>query len=129
KSRAEGDWFATVSALALKGMSLELARNCVMQGWEGDTLNLELDAAYKQLHTDQAAKRLTEALGKHFGKEVKPKITAGQPSAETPAQTRDRKSAERVAQARGSLADDPNLKSLTDTFGTSFDPEAVRPLD
>lgn len=123
------DWFSVVSALSLKGMALELARNCVLKGREGDTLALELDTAFQQLRTANAETRLRDALSKKEGRELKLKFSIGSPVAETPAQTLERKASERVQAARSSLTEDPNLKALTDAFGADFNPESVRPVD
>ncbi len=124
-----GDWFSMISSLSLKGMALELARNCVLKGREGDTLVLELDAGFQQLRTANAETRLREALSRKEGRELKLKFIIGNPAVETPAQTMERKASERVQAARSSLAEDPNLKALTDAFGADFNPESVRPVD
>ena len=126
---ADADWAAVVDALSVRGVGLELARNCVFKGWDGDALVLELDETFKQLRTSSAEQRLQQALSRHYGKDVRLRIDAGRPDAATPAQARGRKADERQAQARASLAEDPGLKALTDTFGAGFDPDAVKPLD
>ena len=126
---ADASWSAVVDALSVRGVGLELARNCVFKGWDGDALMLELDETFKQLRTSSAEQRLQQALSRHYGKEVRLRIDSGRSGAETPAQARDRKADERQAQARASLAEDPGLKALTDTFGAGFDPDAVKPLD
>ena len=126
---ADADWSAVVDALPVRGVGLELARNCVFMGWDGDTLMLELDETFKQLRTPSAEQRLQQALSRHYGKAVRMRIDAGRPEAETPAQANDRKLNERQVQARASLEDDPSLKALTDTFGAGYDPDAVKPLD
>ncbi|MEX0899118.1 MAG: DNA polymerase III subunit gamma/tau [Gammaproteobacteria bacterium] len=126
---ADSDWFAVVDALSVRGVGLELARNCIFKGWDGDTLRLELDESFKQLCSPSAEQRLTQALSRHYGKDVRLRIESGKPVAETPAQAIERKQGERDAQARDSLRDDPSLKALTDTFGAGFDPDAVKPLD
>ncbi len=126
---ADGDWFAVVDALSVRGVGLELARNCVFKGWDGDAVLLELEESFKQLCTPSAEQRLQQALSRHYGKEVRLRIDSGKPAAETPAQAIERKQGERQAQARDSLSEDPSLKALTDTFGTGFDPDAVKPLD
>jgi DNA polymerase III subunit gamma/tau len=129
-SAAGGDWHAIVESLPVKGVAMELARNCVPVGWDGDTYTLELDAAYERLRNEKAEARLRDALARHFGRdEMRLSIKAGKPTAETPGKARERKASERQEEAQASLAADPDLKRLTDTFDTGFDPDAVRPID
>ncbi|MCA1799148.1 MAG: DNA polymerase III subunit gamma/tau [Xanthomonadaceae bacterium] len=125
----DSDWFAVVSTLSVRGVALELARNCTFGGWDGDALLLELDAACGQMCTPNAEQRLRDALARHYGRELRLNITTGKPTVETPARALARHADERQAQARDSLADDPNLRALTDAFDAGFDPDAVRPID
>lgn len=130
-SAAVSDWTAVVESLGLKGVAMELARNCVLVGRDGAALTLQLDTGLENLRSPNTEDRLRDALARHYGRDdLKLVIVAeGKPVAETPAKAQVRKASERVAEARSSLDDDAKLRSLTEAFGVEIDPSAVRPVD
>ncbi len=122
-------WLDIVESLQVRGAALELAKHCVLSEATDGLVVLTLDSAAERLRTDAGEKRLREALARHYGHPVKLRIDVGTPKVETPARTHERNGVARVDDARERLAGDPKLRSLTETFGAEFDPEAVRPIE
>jgi DNA polymerase-3 subunit gamma/tau len=126
---ADTDWATLVEALPVRGVARELAANCVLDGRDGDTLRLTLDAAHQQLLTDQSRGRLEEALARHYGRPVTLRINAGAAADSTPARQRDRRDAEKLAAARTAIEEDPNVRALKDAFGAEVREASIKPLE
>ncbi|MGH8371314.1 MAG: DNA polymerase III subunit gamma/tau [Gammaproteobacteria bacterium] len=125
----EPDWFELVESLDLRGAAQQLALNCVYQRREGGVLFLALDATHQHMATEQLLKRLEEALTRHFGEPLKVRIQPVSGDLETPAKLDAQRQVERVKAAQETIASDPNVRALCDTFGTQINPDLVKPLD
>ena len=88
-----------------------------------------LDAGNAELFQPRHEEQLAQALAERLGRPVTVAITPGQPSAETPAQARQREMALRREEARRVLQDDPVVQALQQRFGATLDPTSVQALD
>lgn len=125
----EPDWFGLVESLDVRGATQQLALNCVYQRREGSVLYLALDATHEHMATEQLLKRLEEALTRYFGEPLKVRIQPVSGDLETPAKLDAQRQVERVKAAQQTIASDPNVRALCDTFGTQVNPDLVKPLD
>ena len=118
-----------MEVLGLRGATQQLALNCVYQRREGSVVFLALDAAHQHMATEQLLKRMEDALTGYFGEPLKVRIQPVTGELETPAKLDAQRHEERVKQAQQTIAEDPNVRALCDTFGTQVNPDLVKPLD
>lgn len=122
-------WDSFVAELKLGGIASQLARHCIFEGWDGETLSLLLDDAHRHLRVGQAEARLQEGIGKLLGRPVKLKITEAVPEGETPAMRQAREQRERQKEAEAAMASDPLVREMEEHFSARLVSESVRPVD
>lgn len=123
------NWHELYQRLNLKGMAAELAANCDLKSWEGDTLVLLLGEKHAQLYNPSFEKRLAEAASGILGKPINIKVEVGMLETETPADTAARHEAEKQASAVESIKQDQVVKALQDKFDAQIQVDSIRPLD
>jgi len=123
------NWSQLIDAMELKGVTRQLAANCIFLGREDEVVSLQLDPRSKHLLTDNVRRNLQKELSRHFATSVNLRILLNEPAQETPARRIARQESERLQQARDALEQDPNIQALKATFGASIQEESVRPLD
>lgn len=123
------DWNGLVEALALKGVTRQLALNCAYERREGDNLHVTLAPQHAQMLSDQLVERIETALGRFYREKLKLKVHVGELAAETPAQREAKRQSARQQAAEESMARDPNVKAMQEMFGASLDTDNVQPLD
>jgi DNA polymerase-3 subunit gamma/tau len=128
-SGATMSWAKLIDAMGLKGVTRQLAANCILLGREEDVVSLQLDPGSKHLLTDKVRQNLQKELSRHFSTSVSLRIALNEPAQETPARLIARQESERLQQAKDALEQDPNIQALKATFGASIQEESVRPLD
>ena len=115
--------------MALKGLVRELAVNCAIRSHDGARVELTLAPAHRELISDRSVERIQDALGRVLGAPVTLRIEIGTVGGETPAAAAARGVAERTAQARDDLNQDPVVRAMGDAFGAQLLPDSVRPND
>jgi len=127
----DGGWRELVERLALKGLTRELANNCVCVALTADRISLQLDVAHSQLRSQSVEARLRTALTQHFGNDMQLDVVVGDGAAanETPAVAAAREKAERHQSACEAITGDENVKALQDAFSARVVPDLVEPLD
>ena len=128
KLTAQG-WRDLVEGLGLSGLEGELALNSILVESDARRLTIELDPAHAALDTSGAREGLRRALAARFGESIELGVVLNRPSRETPAAGRARDEASRREEAIRSIEDDPRVRTLCETFGTSVDHELVEPID
>lgn len=123
------DWAGLVERMALKGLVRELAVNCALRARDGARFDLTLAPAHRQLLSDRSVERIQDALGRVLGAPATLRIELGTVGGETPAAATARGVAERTAQARDALDQDPVVRAMGDAFGAQLLPDSVRPND
>ena len=123
------EWRDLVEGLALSGLEGELALNSILVGSDARRLRIELDPAYAALDTSGARERLRRALAARLGDSIELDVVLNRPSRETPAAGRARDEASRREEAIRAIEDDPRVRTLCETFGTSVDRKLVEPID
>ncbi|MEZ5513933.1 MAG: DNA polymerase III subunit gamma/tau [Steroidobacteraceae bacterium] len=120
-------WPQILAALNLSGAARQLAANCALAGRSGAVVALSIDPRHAAMATPAQRERLSKALSDYYGSPVKIEWREGAAEVETPAQAREREEAERLAEARRSLQEDPTVKALQERFGATLHTDTVRP--
>ena len=123
-------WHAMIDNLNLGGLTLQLARQCIIKEQTDDHIHLQLDTSHKQLFSAKQQERLQNAVQSHLGPSVKLIIsTEGDFKDETPAQKHKRQQEERQRAAEVAIQKDVNVQSLVDTFDATIDTKSIKPAD
>ncbi len=121
------EWAALAADLGLVGVARELALNCSLRRWEGDSIDLVLHSGHAQLLSAERQNRIGEALTARLGRTLRVNIAVGTAHGETGAQRRSREQVERQRTAEQLIRDDAVVQSLERTFDASVVPDSVRP--
>jgi DNA polymerase III subunit gamma/tau len=120
-------WSRVIGDLDVTGAARQLATNCALIEHRGNTLRLAIDP--KVARTPPQVERLTQALAKYLGGQVKLEFVEGVATVETPSQHGERRSAEALEAARRVLEEDPTVREMKTRFGATLHPESVRPTE
>ena len=122
-------WSDLVERLNLSGLAGELALNSILVGSDGRRLTIELDPTHGALNTSGARAALRSALAARFGDPIELDIALSSPRHETPAVGRARDEVSRRQAAIRAIEDDPQVRTLCETFDTRVDHDLVQPID
>ena len=122
-------WRDLVEGLGLSGLAGELALNSILVRSDAYRLTIELDPTHTALNAPGAREGLRRALAARLGESIGLDVVLNRPSRETPAAGRARDEASRREEAIRAIEDDPRVRTLCDTFGTSVDHKLVEPID
>ena len=122
------DWHALLPRLGLTGMAVQLANHSVVEGWDGKTLTLAVDANCASMLGSLAEKRLQEALEQHAGGALRLEWNQGHAS-DTPAERQQAAREQRQQQAESDIASDPLVQAMQDSFDAELIEDSVRPTE
>ena len=122
------DWRGLLDRMGLQGAARQLAGHCSVKDLDGDLLRLRLDPRGAALRTRQLEQRLTQALSRAAGRELRLDFELGAEVVDTPARAEEQARQERLEQARNSLENDPTVQALKDRFGAVIQPDSVKPV-
>jgi len=122
------NWADIVVALNVKGMTRELANNCVLESMDDRSCCLLLNPGHTQLISPRAEANLQQALQEYVGKPIKLTIKTEQNSSVTPAQQITKKREDRQQAAVDSINADENVQSLKDQFDARVMPGSIEPI-
>jgi DNA polymerase-3 subunit gamma/tau len=122
-----GSWPETLAALELGGAARQLAAHCALIGREGGLVRLALDPAQSLLKTAALVDKLSQALAKHLGENVKVEIELAQSTVETPARAEQREVEATLSSARQSIDEDPTVRGFKERFGATIKTDSVKP--
>ncbi len=126
---AAGDWPAIIEAMNLRGMTKELANNCIFAGIDGSECRLHIDPAHKHLLGGKTEDKLQKALQAHFGIAVRLRISTEQSDNETPAVRLQREREERQQSAVEAINTDQTVLALKEQFGARVLSGTIEPID
>lgn len=121
-------WVLLVELIGLSGMTYSIASNTSLES-VGDCWRFHYTEEQKALLSDIHIDRIRESIGHYFNTPVEVEFTLGGYGRETPSQYRDRKRAERLAEAVSSIQNDPIVQSVIERFSASIDLQSVQPID
>ncbi|MCW4151017.1 DNA polymerase III subunit gamma/tau [Halomonas sp. 18H] len=124
------NWLAIFDSLSISGLTRNLAAHCMVEGDDGETLQLRLDPSQAAMQAEVHVERIREALAA-AGFERRLEIFDGELAAgiETPRQQANRLAAERHGEAVEALRADPHVKKLEQAFGAQLIEASVKPLE
>jgi DNA polymerase-3 subunit gamma/tau len=121
-------WEAIVAQLGLIAMTGQLARNCAMTKLASDEIELSLPKAQERLLEGAHQTKLKAALQARFGSAFRVTFRVASGEVHTPAVAARREQDERQAQAAASIANDPFVKELQESFGGNVKKDSIQPL-
>jgi DNA polymerase-3 subunit gamma/tau len=124
---SSNDWHTILPQLNLSGMALPLAQHCLLAMVTDGQITLLLDESGSTLQSPRAEAQLTEALARHYGRDLKLHFKLATLTEETPEKRSIREVAEKQAAAEAAIRNDPFVKQLQDTFGATIVPGSIRP--
>ncbi len=125
---SEPNWSELVPRLGLTGAVGLLAKNCAYLRREDNVVLLDLDARSESMLTRQRKDAIATALSQLFGESLTVEISIGSADKETPLQTESRLADEKLEEARQTLEDDPNVKTLKSMFGAELKTDTIEIL-
>lgn len=130
-SRKTGSsWSDMINAMNIRGLTRELANNCILDKIDETSCLLLLDAGHKQLNSAKTEQKLQQALQTYFGRPLKLKIqtAALAETAETPATLINQQRAEQQKAAEAAIDNDETIQALKDTFDARVIPGSIEPV-
>jgi DNA polymerase III subunit gamma/tau len=117
-------WDSMVKTLKASPMVKTLASHCEEVAIEHERIQLRLSSAHANLATDNARKKLTEALAVSLNHPVELIIDIAQTS-NTPAKRADAKKKAQYQRAKDAIQQDNHVQDLVETFGASIDEQTI----
>ncbi len=125
---SDDEWQNMIEELGLKGLTKELAGNCVIKSRTETKIELALTPTQEHLLNKSQKDRIEQAIKKTYSDNLSLEIVLEDSDNETPAEANARMQRERKKAAENSVKNDPNVQSLLDTFNGTVDPDSIRPL-
>ncbi len=123
------DWTTLLSQLNVQGLAGELAKNCVLDSFEGSVLTLCLSPEHKSLQSNKVAfDRLQTVLSDYFAKPIKLQVVIGKASVTTPAVVAQQVKQDRQQLANEAIAADNFVLAAQAEFEAKVIPESIRPI-
>ena len=121
------NWPALIEAMALQGLTRELARHCILKDCNGNQVSLSLQPGQRHLLSPVQQEQLQEALRRRFGEGLRLFFEEEEGNAaETPAQKQARAIQEEKQAAIDAIEQDPKVKMLQEAFGATIDAASAR---
>ena len=129
--RNNEDWHTLVEQLGLGGIAGQLASNCEFKSWDGHKLQLRLDGSGMSLRVPSTEERFIKALQGRLGAHIQVdlRVVRTGTGGETPAQRNTQRRTERQREAQHSMAEDPIVLALQETFDAQLLTESIQPTD
>ena len=121
---ASGD--KMISEMKLVGLVNELARNCVLKFQDKDNIELSLMPSSKFLLNKNLEERLKDAVKKKLGSDIELIIKIEDSDVESPSEADARIKKESKNIAKEVVKNDPDVKSLVDTFNATIDQDSIQ---
>ena len=122
------DWAEIIIAMNIRGMTRELANNCVLDKIDDKVCSLILDPGHGQLISSRAEEKLRHALQEYSGNPLKLTIKTDKATDDTPAQQILQKNEDRQKVAVESIHADENIQALKEHFDARVMPGTIEPI-
>ncbi len=126
---SENDWGEMIRAMKLRGMTRELANNCVLEAIDEKICQLALDPGHKQLKSEKTVEKLQQALSTYTGKPIKLAIKVKKVENQTPAVNINKQREEKQKAAIDAIENDENVRALKEHFDARVIPGSISPVD
>ena len=121
-------WVPVFRSLPLGGVTRTIASHCEYVTHTAGRLDLRLDRQRSTLYNETHRARVEKALSDYFGQPLLLRVETGDVQTETPAAWRERKIAERLREARDSIFNDQNVRSLMEQFSAVVLDDSIQPI-
>ncbi|MDT0635427.1 DNA polymerase III subunit gamma/tau [Spectribacter hydrogenoxidans] len=124
------NWEGLIPRLGLRGMTAELARNCMCRQLDGEAVVLSLPSALQHMRTDRAVRQLREGIRRELGDSVRFELSLGEGDdnvGDSPARRDEVRQTERRSEAARALAEDPNVHALQNLLGAQLKEDSIEP--
>ncbi|GAA3937755.1 DNA polymerase III subunit gamma/tau [Litoribacillus peritrichatus] len=125
----DSEWLAIESQLNVDRFTANLAANMVPVARESDHWHFMLKTDMETFLKPERTSTLAAALSQALGHEVAISIEPGELPAESPAEYRIRKKAERLQLAISTFHEDPNVMNWKNKFGAQVLDDTIVPID
>ena len=112
--------------MELEGLTKEMASQCILKEISDKAIKLAISPMHQQFLSTGQKDRLIASLRQHYGEKIKVDITVEELSEETPSATRAREAKERHEVAVEGFIDDPDVKTMVDTFGGTLKEKTIQ---
>lgn len=119
------EWNSMLPTLGLTGMAYALASNCTLDSVTDNKIKLLLTASHQPMLNAKLKERLTEALSKHFGREMQLDIEASTAELATPVKQQQAHQTKRLETATQKILQDPKVKQLIDMYDATVEVSLV----
>jgi DNA polymerase-3 subunit gamma/tau len=123
------DWSTLLAQLEVQGTARELAKNCILESFDGATVKLNLAPQHKILNSKMAQERLQAALAAYFARPVKLAVALGTGDAATPAAVEQREKQTRQQFAADAIAQDPFVRDAQALLGAQTIEGSIKPTE
>ncbi len=124
---APSAWAELVGRLGLSAMANQLALRCEMTKRTEEMIELRISAADERLFDKPYRDKLSAALRKVLGAQLKVVFTAGEVAGVSPKAITDRKAEQRQAAAVAEIREDPFVRELIEDFDGSLEENSIKP--
>jgi len=123
----DASWAVRLEALALQGLTKQLAFNSVWTSRDGDALRLTLDVRHKHLLNEERRAELETALRTQLGAPIHLVVDVGIGALDTPAAQVLAAQDARQKGAEAAIANDPSVLAFQQHFGASVRAGSIKP--
>ncbi|MDD5124579.1 DNA polymerase III subunit gamma/tau [Methylovulum sp.] len=126
--KQDNNWAEMVVAMKLRGMTRELANNCVLETINDHSCTLLLDPGHKQLRSAITEEKLQKALHDYYGAPLKLIINAEKTAVDTPAVQLTKVREDKQQAAVDAINSDQNIQALKDHFDARIISGTIEPV-
>jgi DNA polymerase III subunit gamma/tau len=123
------NWTEIIQAMKIRGLSRELANNCILERMDEKHCYLIIDPSQENLLGGKSEQKLQKALQEYFGKPLKLQITRQKTDTVTPAAQYQQAREDRQQAAVDAIHADTNVKALQEQFGARILSGTIEPID
>ena len=121
-------WADMVAAMNIKGLTRELANNCVLKAIDDKICTLSLDPGHNHLLTSRAQESLQKSLQTYRGASLKLVVISEKPVTDTPAVLVTKEREDKQQAAIDAIHSDENIQALKEHFGARVMPGTIEPV-
>jgi len=125
---SENVWADMVAAMNIKGLTRELANNCVLKAIDDKICTLQLDPGHNHLLTSRAQESLQKTLQTYRGAALKLVVISEKPVTDTPAALVTKEREDKQQAAIDAIHSDENIQALKEHFGARVMPGTIEPV-
>ena len=120
-------WQDMINTMELVGLVNELARNCILKSQDKDKIELSLKPSCDFLLKENLKVRLEKVIKEKLGSDIKLIINIEESDTESPSEADARIKKDKQNVAKEAVKNDPDVKSLLDTFDATIDQDSIQP--